>query len=112
MSLFDCQSCGAQLREDVLTTALSYDNDVNILIDSNGEVDYKAIPQYFSFVCHRCGLTKNISLVELFKLKQRMVVEVLLRMRVNKGMESVKCFPVAEIFIFIILDIFSVPQFF
>lgn len=96
MELLQCSTCGNQLREDLLATVNSYDNEVGLLFNTKGIVDYTTLPSYIVFVCHRCGFSKSISIMELYNVKQKTIIEVLLRKRLDRGMTSVKGVSIAE----------------
>lgn len=90
MTLLICTECGNMLREDTLATAIMYNQEVPIFIDEEGDIDFRAIPQYFIFVCHNCSFNKKVSFIDLLKFKQKTIIDIVLRMRVDRGMNSVR----------------------
>ncbi len=81
--MFTCKKCGTILTEDFNIASEFYDNDLKIILTEEGEVDYKALPEYLIFSCARCGAVEKIEIIDIIKTLQKKIIKTLIHKRLS-----------------------------
>jgi len=76
-----CKKCGFRLALDIFHTAKKYNLDVDILINEDGKLALENLPDYYIFVCGKCGNTKKYSFEEVQLKFKTIVIETILNSR-------------------------------
>lgn len=81
--MLNCDKCDSMMVEDYNLSCIYYDETIQEILNSDGEIIFENIPTELVFICRRCGYTKNIDLEDINKMMQLRVVDRLINSRLN-----------------------------
>lgn len=84
-----CKECGNHIFLDILSTAMSYNNETTILIDTEGNPTIENLPNYAILDCPRCGNREKKTFDELIALLKEVILKSMLTTRQVDSYEGI-----------------------
>jgi hypothetical protein len=76
------------MYENLLTSLKTYDSDVTIIFNKEGNIDNKYLPKYFVLECPICKDTIKVNFVDHFMNEQLKLMEKLSTIRANIALKE------------------------